>query len=263
LAGKLICHLQIHKLKDAMANDPTSNATASSPPTWRAYVHLYMPLITAGLLLLSGPFIDALNPTDNVPRYRLAVAILSAIPTHVVASYFYPADRPDATPEQAVRFTRRSAIYRAAVLFTYRWLYGTPFNLGFFIGDMVLSYMVDLVIPVRPAGTKPRRSEFVVVALCTVVSSALMSVAPPALFFWVGVVDRTMWRAAYMALVDDVIGVLARPNVRTLKGRVVLLCVQAFTIASLLGLARAWARRSLHAQLEAAFARMNSAPGVS
>ena len=237
-------------------------ATASSLPSWRAYVHLYTPLITTGLLLLSGPFIDALNPTDNEPGYRLAVAILSAIPTYFVASRFYPIDRPDATPEQAVRFTRRNVIYRAAVLFTYRWLYGTRFDLSFFMADMTMSYAVDLVIRERPAGTQPRRSEFAVAALWTAASSALMSVAPPALFVLVGAVDRTMWRASYMALVDDVIGVLAHPNVKTFKGRVVLLCVQAFTIASLLNLARAWARRSLYAQLEAAFAGMNSASGI-
>jgi hypothetical protein len=255
--------LRIHKQKDKMsASDSTRDAITASPPKWRAYVHLYAPLITVGLLLFTSPFVDALNLTDNERVYRLAVAVLAAIPTSLVASQFYPADRPDATPEEAVRFTRKNDIYRAAVLFTYRWLYGTPFNLSFFIGDMVMSYAVDLVIPPRPAGTKPRRSEFAVVALWTVASSALMSVAPPALFFWVGVVDRTLWRASYMALVDDVIGVLAHPNVRTLKGRVVLLCVQAFTIAALLSLARVWALRSLHAQLDAAFARMNHASGL-
>jgi hypothetical protein len=55
----------------------------------------------------------------------------------------------------------------------------------------------------------------------------------PKLVFLAIAFDRTVWRAAYVALVDDIIGVLARPNVRTIRGKVTLVGVQACTIVAL------------------------------
>jgi hypothetical protein len=55
----------------------------------------------------------------------------------------------------------------------------------------------------------------------------------PQLVFLAMAVDRTVWRAAYVALVDDIIGVLARPDLRTIRGKVTLVLVQAVTIVAL------------------------------
>lgn len=90
---------------------------------------------------------------------NLLCVVLSAIPTSRLGSFVYPNDRPKPTPEQAVRFSRKSDIYRAAILFTSRWLFGTPFNLMFFIG-FLMSYTVRSLIGERPGGTKQRRSAF-------------------------------------------------------------------------------------------------------
>jgi predicted small integral membrane protein len=132
------------------------------------------------------------------------------------------------------------------VLATYGRLFGTPFNLQFLIADFMFSYIMGMAIGERPAGTRQRRSEFLVALLWVAGSGLLMSLAPPSmptLSFWVGLVDRTVWRAAYLALVDDIIGVLARPNVRTLKGKVTLILVQSFTITSLVYFALLWVQR--------------------
>lgn len=63
------------------------------------------------------------------------------------------------------------------------------------------------------------------------------------LYLIAGAADRTIWRTAYVALVDDVIGVLARPDVKTLRGKAVLVSVQAFTITSLMYVALSMMRR--------------------
>lgn len=156
--------------------------------------------------------------------------LLSAIPTNWFAALFYPADRPEPTPQEAIRFSRKSDIYRAAILFTYRWLYGTPFNLQFFVADLAFSYGLGATIGERAVGTKPRRSEFAAHLLWVAGSSVLMMYAPAFLSFWVTLVDRAIWRAAYIALVDDVVGILTRPNVKSWQGKVRLVLVQALVI---------------------------------
>jgi hypothetical protein len=206
-----------------------------------------MPLITAVLIFTNGPIVaNFANPANDSPQNIIWLTAASALPTYFVASRFYPASRPDPTPEEAVRFTRKHDAYRALVLATYGRLFGTPFNLQFLIADFMFSYIMGMAIGERPAGTRQRRSEFLVALLWVAGSGLLMSLAPPSmptLSFWVGLVDRTVWRAAYLALVDDIIGVLARPNVRTLKGKVTLILVQSFTITSLVYFALLWVQR--------------------
>lgn len=173
---------------------------------------------------------------------------LSAIPTNWLGSFFYPTDRAEPTPEQAVRFSRKKDIYRAAILFTYRWLYGTPFNIQFFFADFMMSYGVGALIGERPAGTRQRRSEFGVALLWVAGSAVLMQFAPPMLSFWITVADRAIWRSAYIALVDDVVGVLAKPNMKTWKGKVTLVLTQACTIVFLCWLLLSWRRDMMVAE---------------
>ena len=207
----------------------TKYKPASSPPpvpsysAWRTAAHLYFPFITVALFMTCG------SPVDAVPATIVCV-ILSALPTNWLASLFYPTDRPEPTPQQTIRFSRKSDIYRAAILFTYRWLFGTPFNLRFFIADFLAGYLISIVIAERPAGTKQRRSEFIVHATLVAINTALVYIAPSGLAFVLMLLDRMVWRAAYIALVDDVIGVLTRPNLKTWKGKVVLVLTQALTI---------------------------------
>lgn len=218
-------------------------ATPSSPPVpaysaWRTTAHLYFPFITVALFMTFG------SPVDTIPATVLCI-ILSAIPTNWLASFFYPPDRPEPTPQQAIRFSRKSDIYRAAILFTYRWLYGTPFNLQFFIADFLTGYLISVAIAERPAGTKQRRSEFIVHATLVLINAALMYIVPSGLGFVLMFLDRMIWRAAYIALVDDVIGVLARPNVKTWQGKVVLVLTQAFTILFTCWMLLRWKRDML------------------
>ncbi|KAF3035047.1 hypothetical protein E8E11_001736 [Didymella keratinophila] len=219
----------------------------SSPPAptysaWRTAAHLYFPIITVTLFMTFG------SPVDGIPRTILCI-ILSAIPTNWLASFFYPPDRPEPTPQQAVRFSRKSDIYRAAILFTYRWLYGTPFNLQFFIADFLTGYLISIAIAERPAGTKQRRSEFIVHVTLIAINAALMYIVPSGLGYVLMFLDRMIWRAAYIALVDDVVGVLTRPNVKTWKGKVVLVLTQAFTILFMCWMLLRW-RRDMMLSLE-------------
>jgi hypothetical protein len=188
---------------------------------WRTYAHLYLPLITVFVLLTIGTLFDA----------NFLWALLSAIPTYWLGSFVYPADRAEPTPEQAIRFTRKNDLYRAAVMVTYRWLFGNSFDLKIIIADLSMSYGLGSLIGERPTGTKQRRSEFGVALLWMAGSTVLMQYAPSALQHWVILADRAIWRATYIALVDDVVGVLARPNVKTWKGKITLVLTQAFTIA--------------------------------
>lgn len=228
----------------------------SSIPARKRYVHLYMPLITTALIFTNGHIVAQLvNPESDRPLNALLFTSLSAIPTYLVASYIYPANRPDPTLEEAVRFTRKHDAYRALVLATYGRLYGTPFNLQFLIADFMLSYVMGAAIGERPAGTQQRRSEFFVASLWVAGSWVVTTLVPPSmptLYFWLLAVDRTVWRTAYLALVDDIIKVLVRPNVRTLKGKLTLVLVQSFTITSLVHIALSWIRRWSVAQAQTA-----------
>jgi hypothetical protein len=214
---------------------------APSPPpvptysAWRTAAHLYFPFITVALFMTFG------SPVDTIPATVVCI-VLSAIPTNWLASFFYPPDRPEPTPQQAIRFSRKSDIYRAAILFTYRWLYGTPFNLQFFIADFLTGYLLSVAIAERPAGTKQRRSEFIVHATLVVINAGLMYILPSGLGFVLMFLDRMIWRAAYIALVDDVVGVLTRPNLKTWKGKVVLVLTQAFTILFMSWMLLRWKR---------------------
>jgi hypothetical protein len=206
-----------------------------------------MPLITVALILSNGGILAHLsNPSQTRPQNTILFVCASAIPTYLVASFLYPTNCPEPSHEEAIRFTRKHEAYRAIVLATYGRLHGTPFNLQFLIADFMLSYTVEYVISERPAGARQRRSEFLVVLLWLVGNGILWKLVPPSMWtlsFVVGAIDRTIWRAAYLALVDDIIGTLSRPNVRTFAGKVTLVLVQSFTITSLVSLALAWTKR--------------------
>lgn len=161
---------------------------------------------------------------------NIIFVILSAIPTNWFASLFYPTDRPEPTPLQAVRFSRRSDIFRAAMLFTYDWLQGTPFDFQFFLTDFSLNYIIGSVIGERVVGTKQRRSEFGVHLLWTLGIGILSYLSPSFLSYFMAVAERLVWRATYIALIDDLMGVLTRPDLKTWKGKVRLVLVQAFVI---------------------------------
>ncbi|KAF2444492.1 hypothetical protein P171DRAFT_33551 [Karstenula rhodostoma CBS 690.94] len=199
---------------------PTATEPAPQPPApaWRAFVHLYLPVLTSTFLIL---FVA--NPFSH-----RALLLASALPTYFLASLVY---RP--RPRPVERFTHRSDIHRAAVLFTYGRLLGTPFNLLNYILDMFASYSVGAVFD-QPEGAPPRRSEFFVQALLTIASTVLFRFVPPSWgLAWtvMGGIDRSMYRAAYLALVDDVVRVLGYPQVESKRGKATVVGVQAMFIA--------------------------------
>ncbi|KAH6620528.1 hypothetical protein C7974DRAFT_399942 [Boeremia exigua] len=215
--------------------DAIPRALSASYSAWRTAAHLYLPFITVALfVILGGPF--------ETVQANIVCVILSAIPTNWLGSFFYPTDRPEPTPKQAVRFSRKWDINRAAILFTYRWLFGRPFDLQFFIADFAMSYGIGSLVGERPTGTKQRRSEFGVHLLWVAASAVSIQLAPSFLTYWLYLVDRALWRAAYIALVDDIVGVLARPNLKTWKGKITLVLTQSFVILFMCWMLLRWKR---------------------
>lgn len=200
-------------------------------PAWRKYVHLYAPFITSAFVILYAPSV-AQSLGLELNELILFIA-LTGIPTYLIGSTVYPKDRPGPTPGQSVRFTRKNGLYRAVVIATYGRIFGTPFNLWFYIVDVALSFVADGLVGERPAGTEQRRSEFFVALAWIVGNHLVLRIIPPntpVLGFFLSAIDRTLFRTAYVALVDDIIGVLTRPNVATFWGKLNLVLIQAFTI---------------------------------
>ncbi|KAF1965075.1 hypothetical protein BU23DRAFT_561407 [Bimuria novae-zelandiae CBS 107.79] len=200
----------------AAHHSPPGSSTPLAPE-WRVYAHLYFPFITTVLLTL---FIAQ-------PYEHRLLLLASALPTYFLASLVHhPRPRP---PE---RFTRRSDLHRAAVLFAYGRLLGTPFGLLNYLLDLLASYGVGAVLD-RPEGAPPRRSEFLVHVLATAASTVVFGMIPPS---WetawtiMGSVDRVMYRSAWMALVDDVVKVLAYSDLSTKKVKVGVVGLQALII---------------------------------
>lgn len=185
-------------------------------------------------MLLGAPFDDVMS--------NIVFTWLSAIPTNWLASFFYPTDRSEPTPEEAVRFSRKGDMYRAVILFTYRWIFGNPFNLQFFIADFMLSYGLGSLIGERPAGTKPRRSEFAAHLPWFLGSGIVIRFGPSFLTWFAVVADRCIWRATYIALVDDIVGVMGRPHLKTWQGKLRLVLVQSFVIMLSCYLLLSWKR---------------------
>jgi hypothetical protein len=243
----------------AYAASPTTSSSASIPsvppspvakPFARLrYVHLYMPLITVALIITNSDIVAYLSSSsEDQPQNAdgAFLVALSAIPTYLVASFLYPRNLPTPSQEESVRFTRKHDFYRAVVIASYGRLYGTPFNLQFVIADVACSYAMGAIIGERPTGARQRRSEFFVALLWLVGSGILCSVIPSSmgiLLFLAGAFDRTVWRTAYVALVDDIVGVLSRPNVRTFSDKFTVVLLQSFTITSLVYFALALANR--------------------
>lgn len=185
---------------------------------WRAYAHFYAPIFTSAVLLFTIP-----NPFEH-----RVLLLASAIPTHFLASLVH-----QSRPRPSERFTHHSDLRRALVLFAYGRLLGTPFNLMNYVKDLFAIYGISAVLD-RAEGEPPRKSEFFAHALIACATTLLFGFTPPSWeTTWVimGSVDRVMYRAAWLALVDDVVKVLAYPNLGTKKERVVVLLVQAIMIA--------------------------------
>ncbi|KAJ8106360.1 hypothetical protein OPT61_g9588 [Boeremia exigua] len=219
-------------------------ATALSPPSysaWRTGAHLYMPFVTMALLIILD------SPYDTAVGNTLWVG-LSAIPTNWLASLLYPTDRPEPTPAQAIRFSRKSGFYRAIVLYTFHWHFLMPNNLELFIKDYLMTLGIGWLIGERPAGTKQRRSEFGTHLLWVAGSALLMFLAPSFLPFWQVLASRVIMKAAYVALVDDIVGLLARPNVKSWQGKIRLVLVQAFVILFICRVLLRWAEEYLLAR---------------
>jgi hypothetical protein len=194
-----------------------SDSPIPSSPAWRAYAHLYFPLLAIALLTLAIP----------QPLEHRALLLASALPTHLLASLVH---RP--RPRPSSRFTRRSDLRRAAVIFAYGRLLGTPLVLVNYLLDVIASYGVGYFLD-RPEGAAPRRSEFFVHLMLTAVSTIAMTVTVPS---WgiegnpVVSVDRCMYRATWMALVDDVVKVLGYPEMGRKRDRLLVVGLQALII---------------------------------
>lgn len=229
---------------------------------WRRYVHLYAPMIASIFALSLSP---AIHQALGLPTGTniLPITASFAIPTYLAASLFYPINQPEPTPEQSIRFTRKNDFYRAGVIATYGRLFDAPYNVTRFLMDVLLSYGADQVIGERAVGTKQRRSNFLV-ALTWIVGSRMVALClafdTPVLQRLVVMVDRTLFRTAYVALVDDVVGVLTQPNIRTFKGKITLIATQAFVICAIGLVFVAWAM-SHSGEIESALAEMNAELG--
>jgi hypothetical protein len=221
------------------------NVPNPSIPARKKYAHLYMPLLTSMLIMIKPALIP--NLSSNSPQVNILFTFASAIPTFWAASKIYPSNAPPPTPAQAIRFTRKHDAFRALVLFSYGRLYGTPFNLKSLFADFMQSYAIEYAIGENPVGTPQRRSEFAV-AVCWVAASHLIQSffagLGSSVAFWLQVADRAIWRAAYMALVDDVLGVLVWPDLRTFWGRVRVVLVQGVVIVGCMTFALATIRRN-------------------
>ncbi|KAH5749767.1 hypothetical protein HBI17_107090 [Parastagonospora nodorum] len=203
-------------------------------PALKRYAHLYMPLITAIVMaIISAP--------DRPTPWLLFATF--ALPTYLLASMIYPANRE--VPDHVVRFTRRHDAFRALVLFMYGRLFGTPFNLQFLIADYIASYVLGYAIGEKP---HKRHSEFLLALAWVGASALVLNYLLPG-NFWVTVADRAIWRAAWLALVDDVVGALERPDVRTAGGRARLVIVQAGVILGVVWWLQAVARRGREIRL--------------
>ena len=231
--------------------------TDANIPGWRRYVHLYTPLAAGVLVSLydaqsAAPSYDF----DNSGNRMILRVISAAIPTDLISSVVYPIHRPEPTPGQSVRFTRKNTIYRVGVLATYGRLYGTRFNILFFLADVALSFGADHLVGERPAGAEQRPSEFLVALLWVLGSQIVSLVIPyntPVIGFVIGAIDRTLWRTAYVALMDDVIGVLTRPHVDW--GKATLILVQTFTMVTIVNLLVARRKRMHEERIKAQVAK--------
>lgn len=240
-----------------LASSPRPNGpnNLGDGPIWRNYIHLYLPAIVSTVLVFYGA---SIAQTLGFAHFAggdttIPLVLVSALFTYILGSQFYLQNPRLASPEQHVRFTRKNALYRALVLVTYGRLYGTPFNFVFFLVDLLCSFAVDRLIGERPIGTPQRHSEFLTVLVWVAGSSLLGFIIPPAVpivGLLIGAMDRTLWRTAYIALIDDVIGILAQPNVRTLGGKATLFVVQAGTITFLGYLGSSWMRSRVAANAE-------------
>ena len=224
---------------------------SSLPPPVRPrardrYAHLYMPLITTFVILANRPIFRLLFNPSGRPFDAFLGILGASVLTFSIGTCVH---KPDTVPWDGVRFTRRHEAIRALVILSYGRWHGTPINLQFIIADWVLSNVVSQYLIGEPA--KQRRSEFLVALLYLVGSGIAFGATPGSweiVYFFTGMVDRIVWRTAYLALVDDIVGVLWRPDVRTVRGRATLLLVQAFTISSLVYGVLSWMRRTVDAR---------------
>ncbi len=192
--------------------------------TWHQQICLCLPLITSALNVIYALLTNYIN---------LQFLLVSIIPTFLLSSLMCSTGRVEPSIEESERFTRRNDLYRAGVLFTYGRLYGTPFKLGFYISDLVFSYVADNFVGRQTGSRSRQRSEFLRV-LPWVIGSSLAGLIFPftasAIGLVLGTIDRTLWRTAYIALVDDVIDILTWPDMGTWKGKFCILLSQAITI---------------------------------
>jgi hypothetical protein len=144
---------------------PSNDDAAKIPiPAWRRHVHLYAPIIGSIFAIMFSPTISQILRLPN-GLDRFAVVASFAIPTYLAASTFYPSNRPEPTPKQSIRFTRKNDLYRAAVLATYGRIFDEPSDVIPYLMDVLLNYGADQLVGERPTGTKQRRSEFLVALL--------------------------------------------------------------------------------------------------
>lgn len=211
----------------------TNNPTPPVRPRARnRYAHLYMPFVTTALILANPHMVRHLAQRFAPQWDGFLWVAFSTLLTFIVGSQLYQADT---LPSDGVRFTRRHEAIRALVLFTHGRWYGTPINLKSIIGDYVLSYIIADYLIGEP--TRQRRSEFLLALVWVAGSGVLFAAIPssfPQLSFVAGTLDRGLWRTAYLALVDDVVKVLSRPDVGTVRGRATLMLVQGWTIIILI-----------------------------
>ncbi len=78
--------------------------------------------------------------------------------------------------------------------------------------------------------------------------------APPWLMGFLMLAKRAIWTAAWMAFVDDVVGALVWPDVKSRHGRVKLVLVQGFVIYSVVAVGLALRYGHLHGARELAAA---------
>lgn len=214
---------------------PTPPAEEKPPPPppggypfYRAYIHLILPI---AILILN----------------RLTPHVLLLIPvtivTYLIGSFIYPKHRLPPSPwlPEARRFSDKWWVYRVAILQGYDIFMSPPgtLSLSTLLQNTGLTYVTYNYFGLTGDmndGRPPRHlwgSVFLKPALRVVASESLMYLlsryVPAIAGFWpIRFIHSAFWREAMIALVDDVIGGLAYPDVRTKKGKAKVMGLQYF-----------------------------------
>lgn len=196
-------------------------------PFYRAYIHLILPIALCIFNSLATNFI---------------LLIPLAFLTYFIGSFIYPNHRlppPEWSPE-ARRFSEKWWPYPVAIVqvYGYIWNLPSPLSLSNLVQNVGITYVgLNYFGLLNNGDFRPSSrlwgSAFLMPALRAVAYDCLLYLLlryiPIIGNFWlIRWASGALWRVAVIALVDDVIGGLAYPDVRTKKGKAKVITLQFF-----------------------------------